>query len=71
VAEVAFGQFVHAVIVQARVHGIDISIVSSKGVMRMPWRAKIFQSYFMFWPIFRTRGLRGPVSRGKRFGQPN
>ena len=30
-----------------------MSIVSSKGVMRMPFRAKIFQSYFMFWPIFR------------------
>jgi hypothetical protein len=30
--------------------------VSSNGATRMPWRAKIFQSYFMFWAIFSTAG---------------
>ena len=45
-------------------------MVSSKGAMRMPWRAKIFQSYFMFWPIFRIDGVfQHRLQRGERFGQ--
>ena len=44
--------------------------MSSKGVMRMPWRAKIFQSYFMFWPILRIGGvLQHRLQRGQRLVQ--
>ena len=45
-------------------------MVSSIGATRMPWRAKILASYFMFWPIFRIAGSSSTgFSSGQRLVQ--